>query len=74
MKSAAGAGNDIRHPNDQEQPDEGPSMSSGGAMPSGSNMNHWATASPSADATMPETMPNTKSTPLPGESEERVSV
>ncbi len=71
-RSAADAG--IRHPDDQEQLDEGPVFTSGGAMSGGSSMNHWATASPGADATKPETMPHTKSTPLPGETEIRLSV
>lgn len=88
MPNASGAGNhgvegveirnaddaDIRHPDDQDQPDEGPAMSGTGAMPSGSAMDHWATALPSADATKPDTMPTTDSTPLPGESEERAAV
>jgi len=65
---------DITRPDDQEQPDEGVALSGAGAQPSGSTMNHWATASPSADATDPASMPHTKSTPLPGETEDRVSV
>jgi hypothetical protein len=65
---------DIRHPDDQDQPDEGPAMSGTGAMPGGSAMDHWETALPSADATKPETMPNTLSTPLPGETEDRIPV
>lgn len=65
---------DIKHPDDQEQLDEGPAMSGAGAMPSGSIMNHWETASPSADATDPDSMPQTKSTPMPGETEIRASV
>ncbi len=48
---------DIRHPDDQDQPDEGPAMSGGGALPSGNAMDHWATGMPNADATKPETMP-----------------
>ncbi len=88
MPNAAGQGNhqvegvdersagddDIKEPDDQEQLDEGPAMSGGGAMPGGSNMNHWETASPNADATDPESMPQTKSTPMPGETEDRTSV
>lgn len=71
-RSAADAG--IRHPDDQEQLDEGPAFTAGGAMSGGSSMNHWTTASPDADATKPETMPHTKSTPLPGETKNRLSV
>ena len=65
---------DIMQPDDQEQLDEGPTMSGGGAMPGGSNMNHWDTASPNADATDSGSMPHTKSTPMPGETEIRTSV
>ena len=65
---------DITHPDDQEQLEEGPAMSGAGAMPSGSVMNHWKTASPNADATDPDSMPRTKSTPMPGETENRTSV
>ena len=68
------ADSDVRHPDDQDQLDEGPSMSGVGAMPSGNAMDHWTTAMPSADATTPETMPDTESTPLPGETEERIPV
>ena len=69
------AGDDgVQHPDDQEQLDEGPAMSGGGAMPGGSNMNHWDTASPNADATDPSSMPHTKSTPMPGETKKRTSV
>ena len=64
----------IRHPDDQDQPDEGPAMSGTGAQPSGSAMDHWETAMPSPDATKPETMPNTESTPLPGETAARTAV
>lgn len=64
----------ITHPDDQEQPDEGPSMGSGGAMPSGNSMDHWDTSQPSPDATKPETMPNTASSPMPGETEDREPV
>jgi len=65
---------EIREPADQEQLEGGPAMSAGGAIPSGSVMNHWATASPNADATRPATMPHTVSTALPGETEDRVPV
>ena len=71
-RSAGDAG--IEQPDDQEQLDEGPAMSGAGAMPGGSNMNHWDTASPSADATNAASMPHTKSTPMPGETESRTSV
>ena len=64
---ARDAGND-------ESPDEGPTMTGAGAQPSGNAMDHWATASPNTDATKPDTMPNTKSTPLPGETEDRTPV
>ena len=88
MPNAAGEGNhrvqdvenrsaddaDIKQPDDQEQPEEGPAMSGGGAMPGGSSMNHWGTASPNADATDSGSMPHTKSTPMPGETEIRTSV
>ena len=68
------ADKDIRHPDGQDQPDEGPSMSGAGAGPSGSAMDHWETAMPNTDATKPETMPHTASTPLPGETADRISV
>ena len=68
------ADKDIRHPDDLDQPDEGPAMSGAGAMPSGNAMDHWETAMPNTDATKPETMPNSISTPMPGETEDRVSV
>lgn len=61
----------VRHPDDQSQPEEGPAMSGAGAGPSGSAMDHWATSQPNVDATKPESMPNTASAPLPGESEDR---
>jgi len=61
----------ITSPDDQDQPDEGPAMSGAGAGPSGSTMSHWDTSQPQVDATKPETMPNTASAPLPGESEDR---
>lgn len=44
-------------------PDEGPTMSVAGAMPSGSQMAHWNTSQAPADATEPGTMPKTKSKP-----------
>ena len=50
-----------------DSPDHGTTMTPGGAMPSGGAMDHWATAMPNTDATRPETMPNTESEPLPGE-------
>ena len=65
---------DIKQPDDQEQLEEGPTMSGGGAMPGGSGMNNWETASPNADATDSDSMPHTKSTPMPGETEIRTSV
>lgn len=65
---------EIDEPDDLEQPDEGPALSGAGAMPSGSTMNHWKTASPNADATDSNSMPRTKSTPMPGETEIRTSV
>ena len=65
---------EIRDPESLDNPDEGPAMTGAGAGPSGSAMDHWATAMPSADATKPETMPNTESTPLPGETEDREPV
>ncbi len=65
---------DVTAPDDQEQLDGGPAMSGVGAMPSGSTMNHWATASPNTDATDRSSMPQTKSTPLPGETADRIPV
>lgn len=65
---------DVTQPVNQEQLDEGPAMSGGGAMPGGSTMNHWETASPNTDATDPASMPHTKSTPRPGETEIRTAV
>lgn len=64
----------VQHPDKQDSPDEGPSMTGAGASPSGSSMDHWATGMPNTDATKPETMPDTKSTPLPGETEDREPV
>lgn len=51
----------------EDQPDGGPTMSVAGAMPAGSEMSHWKTAYARPDATRPETMPGTVSTPEPGE-------
>jgi hypothetical protein len=65
---------ETRDPDSLDQPDDGPTMSGVGAMPGGNSMDHWKTASPNADATKPETMPNTPSTPLPGETEDRTPV
>jgi hypothetical protein len=65
---------DVRHPDDQAQPDEGPTLSGVGAMPSGNAMDHWGTAMPNTDATKGESMPKTRSTPLPGETEDRMPV
>lgn len=48
-------------------PDDGPTMSQAGAMPSGSEMAHWDTGMARADATRPASMPKTKSAPMPGE-------
>ena len=50
-------GRETRDPEDQENPDSGPTMSGAGAEPGGNAMDHWATAMPNADATKPETMP-----------------
>lgn len=38
-------------------PEGGPTMTQGGAMPAGSQMSHWKTAMPNPDATDPDTMP-----------------
>lgn len=48
---------DVRDPESQDNPDEGPTMTGGGAEPGGNAMDHWKTAMPNADATRPETMP-----------------
>ena len=53
----------VRDPESQDNPDEGPTMSGVGAQPGGNSMDHWATAHPNADATKPETMPGTGTTP-----------
>lgn len=50
-------GRDTRDPETLDNPDDGPGMTGAGAMPSGSAMDHWATAMPNTDATKPETMP-----------------
>ncbi len=63
-----------RDPGNEESPDGGPVLSGTGAQPGGNSMDHWATASPNTDATKPESMPHTKSTPLPGETEDRTPV
>ncbi len=65
---------EVRDPGTLDQPDEGPAMSGAGAGPGGSSMDHWTTASPNTDATKPESMPHTKSTPMPGETEDRTPV
>jgi hypothetical protein len=65
---------ETRDPDTLNQPDEGPAMSGAGAQPSGNTMDHWNTGQPTPDATKPETMPNTASTPLPGETEDREPV
>lgn len=65
---------EIRHPDDDDQLAGGPAFTTAGTMPGGSTMGHWVTASPDADATRPETMPHTKSTPMPGETKHRPSV
>lgn len=59
---------------DEESPHGGTTMTPGGAMPSGGAMDHWATAMPNTDVLKSETMPNTESTPLPGETEDRDAV
>ena len=50
-------GDGVKDPEDQDTPDEGPTMSGAGASPGGNAMDHWNTAMPNADATKPETMP-----------------
>jgi len=47
----------VRDPQDQDNPDDGPTMTGAGAEPGGNAMDHWNTAMPNADATKPETMP-----------------
>lgn len=71
MPQDTGAGTE---PDTEDNPDEGPAMSGAGAQPSGSEMDHWATAQPNPDATKPDSMPNTASTPMPGETEDREPV
>jgi hypothetical protein len=46
-----------RDPETMDNPDEGPTMTGGGAEPGGNAMDHWNTAMPNTDATKPETMP-----------------
>lgn len=48
---------EARDPETNDNPDDGPTMTGGGASPGGNSMDHWNTAFPSADATKPETMP-----------------
>jgi hypothetical protein len=62
---------ETRDPDTLNQPDEGPAMSGAGAGPAGNTMDHWKTGQPTPDATKPESMPNTASTPLPGETADR---
>ena len=61
-------------PSTEDNPTSGPAMSDSGAQPSGSEMDHWATAQPNPDATKPGTMPRTASRQLPGETEDREPV
>lgn len=49
------------------EPDEGPTMSAAGAMPSGSEMSHWDTSMPNPDATGDGPVTGTVSKPMPGE-------
>jgi hypothetical protein len=58
---------EILDPQDQDNPDEGPTMTPAGAAPGGNAMDHWKTAMPSADATKPETMPDGGTTPKTSE-------
>jgi hypothetical protein len=55
--TAEEANRESRDPEDQENPDDGPTMTGAGAEPGGNAMDHWNTAKPSTDATKPETMP-----------------
>jgi hypothetical protein len=48
---------EVRDPETNDNPDEGPTMTGAGAEPGGNAMDHWNTAFPNADATKPETMP-----------------
>ena len=54
---------EVRDPQSQDNPDEGPTMTGSGAEPGGNAMDHWNTAMPNTDATKPETMPETGTTP-----------
>ncbi len=54
---------EVRDPESLDNPDEGPTMTGSGAEPGGNAMDHWNTAMPNTDATKPETMPGTGSTP-----------
>lgn len=47
----------VKDPQDQDNPDNGPTMTGVGAEPAGNSMDHWGTAMPNTDATKPETMP-----------------
>jgi len=60
-----------RDAGNEESPGGGTTMTPAGAMPSGGSMDNWATAMPNTDATKPETMPNTVSKDLPGETKDR---
>ena len=75
MQKTERNGSATQDPDDLEQLEGGPSMPSmGGGASSGSIMNSWETASPNTDATRPETMPHSESTPLPGETVHRTAV
>ena len=64
-------GTQVRDPESNDNPDDGPTMTGGGAAPGGNAMDHWNTAMPNTDATKPETMPEalggTGETPNPVE-------
>jgi hypothetical protein len=51
------SGREGEDPQEQDNPDSGPTMTGAGAEPSGNAMDHWNTAMPNTDATKPETMP-----------------